>query len=154
LVVCLIGTGTDVGVDVEPCERAQRIAELAPEVFSPLELAQLEGLPNGERLNRALSLWTLKEAYIKARGIGLSLQLSKFSFVFGGADGVRLEVDACLCDEPGRTWRYSVLDHAGHRIALMADRQEVPELELWELRPLSESTQRLPETRSPWFPAS
>jgi 4'-phosphopantetheinyl transferase len=154
LVVCLIGTGTDVGVDVEPCERAQRIAELAPEVFSPLELAQLEALPNGERLNRALSLWTLKESYIKARGMGLSLELSKFSFVFGGADGIRLEVDACLCEEPGRTWRFCVLDHAGHRIALMADRQEVPELELWEFRPLPVSAQRLPETRNPWFPAT
>lgn len=152
LVVCLIGTGSDVGVDVEPCERAQRILELAPEVFSPLEQAQLEALPAGERLNRALSLWTLKEAYIKARGMGLSLELSKFSYAFGSADGIRLEVDACLCDEPGRTWRYCLLDHAGHRIALMADRQEVPELELWELRPLTASAQWLAETRNTWFP--
>ena len=154
LVVCLIGTGSDVGVDVEPCERAQKIAELAPEVFSPLELAQLEALPTGERLNRALSLWTLKEAYIKARGMGLSLELSKFSFAFGGADGIRLEVDACLGDETGRKWRFCLLDHAGHRIALMADRQEVLELEVWEFRPCPKSAKRLQETRIPWFPAS
>ena len=154
LVVCLIGTGSDVGVDVEPCERAQKIVELAPEVFSPLEVAQLEALPDDERLNRALSLWTLKEAYIKARGAGLSLQLSKFSFAFGGADGIRLEVDACLHDEPGRRWRYCLLDHAGHRIALMADRHKVPELELWEFRPCPRSAERLPETGNPWFPAS
>ena len=153
LVVCLIGTGSDVGVDVESCERAQKIADLAPEVFSPLELAQLEALPIDEKLNRALSLWTLKEAYIKARGMGLSLQLSKFSFAFGGADGVRLELDASLCDEPGRKWRYCLHDHAGHRIALMADRQDVPDLELWEFRPLPASARRLPETRNPWFPA-
>lgn len=154
LVVCLIGTGSDVGVDVEPCERASKIAELAPEVFSPLELTQLEALPDDERLNRALSLWTLKEAYIKARGMGLSLELSKFSFAFGGADGIRLEVDACLHDEPGRRWRFCLLDHAGHRIALMVDRREDPELEVLEFRPCIKSARRLRETRNPWFPAS
>ena len=84
LVVCLIASGADVGVDVEPCARAGKIAELAPEALSPLELAQFEALREDEKLDRALRLWTLKESYIKARGMGLSLPMKKFSFLFGG----------------------------------------------------------------------
>lgn len=37
LVVCLIGEGAEVGVDVESHERAGSIAELGPRMFSPQE---------------------------------------------------------------------------------------------------------------------
>ncbi len=79
LVVCLISDGAEVGVDVESFARAGRILELAPEVFSALERAGLDRLPEianrpgADRPGRALSLWTLKEAYIKARGHGACL---------------------------------------------------------------------------------
>jgi 4'-phosphopantetheinyl transferase len=151
LVVCLIARGAEVGVDVEPFQRAKEIAEVAPRVFSPLELAQLEALPDSERLDRGLSLWTLKEAYIKARGMGLSLTLDKISFVFGDEDGIRLELDPCLNDESGR-WRFCLLDHAGHRIALMAERAAHPELEIREARPVLAAPTMLPNGSARWFP--
>ena len=152
LVVCLIAQGAEVGVDVEPYERAGEIAEIASGVFSPLELAQIEVLDHRQILDRALSLWTLKEAYVKARSMGLSLPLNKFSFLFGGADGIRLELDPCLCDEPGRLWRFCLVEHAGHRIALMVGQATVSELQLWEARPLLAPTTRLPAGEVPWFP--
>ncbi len=131
LVVCLIASGVEVGVDVEPCARAGKIAELAPEVLSPLELAQLDALREDEKLDRALRLWTLRESYMKARGMGLSLPMKRFSFLFGGAEGIRLELDPDLNDQPER-WRFCSLDHAGHRIALMVERAGAPELQIWE----------------------
>ena len=154
LVVCLIAQGAEVGVDAEPIERAEKIAELAPEVLSPLELAQLEALRGPERLDRILSLWTLKEAYIKARGMGLSLPLSKVSFLFGGVEGIRLELDSALSTEPGSRWQFCLVEHAGHRIALMADRAAVPELQVWEARPLLAPPRRLAAVEEPWFPSS
>ncbi len=153
LVVCLIARGAEVGVDVEPFKRAREIAEVAPRVFSPLELAQLEALPDSERLDRGLALWTLKEAYIKARGMGLSLPLKKVSFVFEETDGIRLELDPCLNDESGR-WRFCLLDHAEHRIALMSERKADPALEIWEARPALASPTRLSNGSSRWFPHS
>ena len=131
---------------MEPCARAGKIAELAPEVFSPLELAQLDALREDEKLDRALRLWTLKESYIKARGMGLSLPLKKFSFLFGGAEGIRLELDPDLNDQPER-WRFCLLDHAGHRIALMAERAAAPELQIWEVHPLGATPARLAVVR-------
>jgi 4'-phosphopantetheinyl transferase len=151
LVVCLIARGAEVGVDVEPCDRAGKIAELAPDVFSPPELARLETLRSGEKLDRALRLWTLKESYIKARGMGLSLPLKKFSFLFGGAEGIRLELDSDLKDQPER-WRFCSLDHAGHRIALMVERATAPELQIWEVHPFSAPPARLAAGEELWFP--
>jgi 4'-phosphopantetheinyl transferase len=154
LVVCLIAQGADVGVDAEPIEHAEKVAELAPEVLSPLELAQLEALRGPEKLDRALSVWTLKEAYVKARGVGLSLPLNKFSFLFGGVEGVRLELDPCLGTEPGSRWRFCLVEHAGHRIALMAEGATVPELQVWEARPLLAPPTRLAVGGERWFPTS
>lgn len=154
LVVCLIAQGVEVGVDAEPIERAEKIAELAPEVFSPLELAQLEVLPGPEKLGRALSLWTLKEAYVKGRGVGLSVPLNKFSFLFGGGEGIRLELDPCLMTDPGSRWRFCLLEHAGHRIALMTEQATVPELQVWEARPLLAPPTRLTAGEERWFPVS
>ena len=110
-------------MDVEPYERGREIVEIAAEVFSAREMEQLEALQGNGRLDRALQLWTLKEAYIKARGMGLSLPLKKFSFVFGGAEGIRLQLDADFEEEAGRNWRFCLLDFAGHRVALLIRQQ-------------------------------
>jgi 4'-phosphopantetheinyl transferase len=154
LVVCLIAQGVAVGVDAEPIERAEGIAELAPEVLSSLELGQLEVLRGPEKSNRVLSLWTLKEAYIKARGVGMSLPLNKVSFLFGGVEGIRLELDPCLDNEAGRRWRFCLIEHAGHRIALMVEGATTPELHMWEARPLLALPTQLAGGGEPWFPTS
>ncbi len=122
------------GVDAEPLTRTEEIAGLAGDVFSAREQEQLQALAGAERLDRALSLWVLKEAYIKARGLGLALALRKFSFVFGGAEGIRLELDPSLGDAAER-WRFRLLDHAGHRVALMVERPAAGAVEMWEARP-------------------
>jgi len=114
--------GAEVGIDVEAHSRAEKIVPLAPNVFSPAEQSQLNALPAAERPHRALSLWTLKEAYIKARGMGLSLPLQGISFLFGGAEGIRLETGAEGDSNPSR-WRFCLLDQSRHRVAMVVDRQ-------------------------------
>ena len=96
LAVCLISrpaaqpgaaapdAGVDVGVDVESFARAEEIVPLAARVFSAAERTQLDALPAAARPDRALSLWTLKEAYIKARGLGLAMPLADFAFTLAG----------------------------------------------------------------------
>lgn len=151
LVVCLVAEDADVGVDVESHERAGEILKLAPEVFSAREQMQLESLPEAEKLDQALSLWTLKEAYIKARGLGLALALDQFSFLFGGTDGVRLEMDPGLEDEAGR-WRFFLLDYAGHRIAAVVERAVAGDLDVWEARPVVAEPVRVDVGAVEWFP--
>ncbi|BGP40157.1 hypothetical protein JCM10449v2_004115 [Rhodotorula kratochvilovae] len=71
------------------------------EQLTPTELAALSARPTAdEQLRHALALWTLKEAYVKALGEGLHLDLRRVEFrlALGGAnegegrrDGVRME---------------------------------------------------------------
>lgn len=153
LVVCLIAWGYAVGVDAESFARAGEILGLCEQVFSPAELAQLEALPAAEKPRRALMLWTLKEAYTKARGMGLSIPMRKFSFVFGNDGGVRLELDAELNDASDR-WRFCLLEHAGHQLALVCERAAPAELELWQVRPAHGTPQSLGTRAVEWFPAA
>lgn len=75
-----IGWRGPVGIDAEPQDRTIRVDELAPAVLSADELAALTALPDlAARHNRLLGHWTLKEAYIKAVGRGLSLPVDSFT---------------------------------------------------------------------------
>ena len=134
LVVCAVSHGPEIGVDVEPYARAGTIEEVAEKFFSARELEQLEPLQGDERRERGLTLWTLKEAYMKARGLGMALPTKLFSFVFEHGGGIKLEIDADADDAPQR-WRFCTLDHAEHRIALMVESSGAPDLEVWEARP-------------------
>jgi 4'-phosphopantetheinyl transferase len=153
LVVCLIGEGAEVGVDVEPRARAKSIAEVGPRMFSTQELGQLESLREDERPERCLHLWTLKEAYIKARGMGLAMPLNNFSFLFGGSQGIRMALDSSLHDEPGR-WRFCLLKRAGHCIALMVESRAAPTLQVWDLRLPNTTPRPVAGVRQTWLPHS
>ncbi len=85
LVACGVSWIGPVGVDVENAERARASVDLAAHYFSPHELAELQRAPVAERAGRFFDYWTLKEAYLKARGVGLSLPLDKFSIHLGGS---------------------------------------------------------------------
>lgn len=80
LVALAISDGVDVGIDVEDTSRQLKVAELAPLTLSPGEWAAIERLAPAERSQRFYELWTLKEAYVKALGAGLSLALPEVAF--------------------------------------------------------------------------
>ena len=143
----------EVGVDVESFARAGEIPPLAARVFSEAERAQLDVLSAAARPDRALSLWTLKEAYIKARGMGLSLSLREISFLFDCPRALRFEAPPEVDDNPAR-WRFRQFDHAGHRIALAVEATAAGACEAFEARPPLGSPARLNLESAIWFPVS
>ncbi|MFF3455214.1 4'-phosphopantetheinyl transferase family protein [Streptomyces sp. NPDC002730] len=79
LVVGVSGTFR-IGVDVEAQDRLLLTPGLPEKVCHPEELAALRLLPYAERNRMLVRLWTLKEAYAKALGIGLGLDFSRVYF--------------------------------------------------------------------------
>lgn len=116
LVMCLLSWEHEVGVDTELLSRAPRLLALAPRVFAPRELSDLWALPEELRSERAVVLWTLKESYIKARGMGLALALDGFAFHFEAAE-TRLEVTPALGDDGGR-WQFRSWALGAHQVSV------------------------------------
>jgi 4'-phosphopantetheinyl transferase len=73
-----IGNDREVGVDVEQVRPDAAIDEIAAEYFSPREQAAIHRLPPADRDRAGFACWTLKEAYLKARGGGLDRPLDDF----------------------------------------------------------------------------
>jgi len=102
LVACAVVRGGDVGIDVEDVARSFPDG-IAERFFAPDEVAALSAVCASERNRRFFEYWTLKEAYIKARGIGLSMALDKFSFRRHGSEWRISSAQAHLHD-PARWW--------------------------------------------------
>ncbi len=78
-VALLAVTGArEVGVDVERIRPLDRRDQLARRFFSPQEVAVLAGLPPESRSEAFFTCWTRKEAYLKAKGGGISIGLDQF----------------------------------------------------------------------------
>ena len=151
LAACLISADMEVGVDTEHVDRAAEVLEIAESIFSPLERKQLLELPDRERPERALSLWVLKEAYVKARGMGLSIPLKEFSMVFDESGDIRLEQHGHPENETDR-WSFCTFEHRDHRIALFAETRASIGLECLELRPVLGIPKPLDARQPTWFP--
>ena len=82
LVACLVVRTVDAGVDVEHRRELRDRLKVAERFFSPIEVRELKQLPVEEQPRRFYELWTLKESYIKARGMGLAIPLDQFSYRF------------------------------------------------------------------------
>ncbi len=70
----------DCGIDVESSHKDRKTFELVNHVFAPQEISAFEQLQGEAQDRRFYQYWTLKEAFIKARGMGLSLALDSFYF--------------------------------------------------------------------------
>jgi 4'-phosphopantetheinyl transferase len=76
-----ISHGVEVGIDVEAIRPMADANQLAARFFSPRETAELRALPPAS----FFTCWTRKEAYLKARGLGLAQQLRAFSVTISPA---------------------------------------------------------------------
>jgi 4'-phosphopantetheinyl transferase len=85
LIVCALADGVDVGIDVEDLERRPVGPGFIRRYLSPIEAADVEALPPAAQHERVLTYWTLKESYLKACGLGVSVPLAEITFTL--ADG-------------------------------------------------------------------
>lgn len=108
-----------VGVDLEPTQAVPDRDLVATSFFSDREVTALRQLPESERDAAFLRCWTRKEAYVKAVGGGLSMDLRDFAVALDAG-----ELPAMVWSrDPAEAGRWSVTDLSayvpGHVAALV-----------------------------------
>ena len=119
LAVCAVGRSCHVGVDIEQSGRKVDELALARRYFSQSEFELLESATALNRRPLFYRLWTLKEAYIKARGIGLSIPLADFSFEFPLDQSPTISFARAIKDSPNN-WHFSSVEITDHHHAALA----------------------------------
>lgn len=82
LVCCGFVFDRDIGVDIENLQREKISLEIANHNFASEEVEDLFSFPPHQQREIFFKYWTLKESFIKACGMGLSLPLDSFAFQF------------------------------------------------------------------------
>jgi 4'-phosphopantetheinyl transferase len=112
---------TRIGIDVEGIERPW-LEGVPDRFFAPAEAAALEALPPAARQVRFYEYWTVKEAYLKARGLGLALPLDGFVIAF--PDQWRPAITfTSIADRPERWQLFLAQPCEAFRLALAIERE-------------------------------
>jgi 4'-phosphopantetheinyl transferase len=72
----------EIGIDVEDVSQLPDLDKIIPYVFSDQEMLEFKSLPEDMKVDAFFTCWTRKEAYIKARGVGLGIPLQQINTSF------------------------------------------------------------------------
>lgn len=139
LIALAVTRGRELGIDVENVSTRAVSLEVAEHFFSASEVAELACVPPERQQDRFFEYWTFKESYIKARGMGLSLPLNRFSFGFPNHNAVSISIDPDLEDRADRWSFWQCRPTSDHLMAICAERHVdgAPTVSMRKFTPLS-----------------
>jgi 4'-phosphopantetheinyl transferase len=135
MVLIAITRGRAVGVDVEKIRTDLDIESVAAQFFSANEYRVLASLSGPTRYQAFFTCWTRKEAYLKARGVGLSLPLDQFDVSFLPDEEPRLLATRPDPVEASR-WKLQTLDLSDDYAAALVAAGSAWKLRCWDWEPL------------------
>ena len=121
LVALAVTRGVRLGIDVERVTRPVTEA-VAERFFADDEVRDLRALPLAEQPRAFFEYWTLKEAYIKARGMGLALPLGAFAFALRPPLPPTISFVDGFDDVPARWQFWQAWPTPEHRLSLAIER--------------------------------
>ena len=126
-----IAVGASIGIDVEEYDPSVKFLQLAERFFAPMEATDLKGLQPEKQLTGFYRGWTCKEAYIKAKGNGLSLSLSSFRVIIDPDRPASLRHIDGQPDEPCN-WTTESLEVSNHHAAAVMIHRPECRIALWD----------------------
>jgi 4'-phosphopantetheinyl transferase len=131
LAVFAITLGRQIGIDLERMSDKVACEEIARRFFSLSEIACLSSLPQAARARAFFNCWTRKEAFIKAKGMGLSLNLDQFDVTLDDEEA------ALLCtrwdQSEAEQWSLRALDVSSGYVAAVAVEGRDWQLSYWQV---------------------
>jgi 4'-phosphopantetheinyl transferase len=133
LIAVGVTTGRELGVDVEFVDRGLT-QDVAGRFFAPDEVRDLRALPEDRQGAVFFDYWTLKEAYIKARGMGLALPLDQFAFTLHAERPPTISFGPAIQDDPERWQFFQAWPLPRHRLGVAVERRgaDLPVEIIWE----------------------
>ena len=117
VVICVLGRGRAIGVDVEDLKRRAPDPAIVARYCSPDEAEDVSA-QGDDWPDRFLTYWTLKEAYLKACGLGISVHLRDLWFSLESGQP-RIGFSGALASTDGR-WRFQVLRPTSRHLVAVA----------------------------------
>lgn len=140
MIVLAVTVDADIGVDVEYLDRKTDCLKLAKSMFSKSEYTQLCELPSEKKKEHFFDIWTLKESYIKARGMGLSIPLGDISYSLDDT-GITVFFESSREDDPD-SWKFwNIQVNSEHKISLAIKKKDtdlIYEISMLNVIPLSD----------------
>jgi len=121
MIAVLVHRDVDAGVDVERMGRVSDHESVARSSFSAAEFAAFMELPTAQRELAFTRLWTLKEAFIKATGMGLATGLKRFSFVPTDLGSIGFTCDSAVDVHPD-AWSFTTRSPSASHVVATACR--------------------------------
>ena len=140
LTACAVALDHEIGIDVEDSRREIEM-NIADRFFSRQESAYLDQAKDKQGV--FFDFWTLKESYIKAVGMGLSIPLDKFSFIMG-PDDTAIEFDDAYLDDPDNFsfFRFPLLKDFKAAITIQAPKIMRSMVKIYQCIPFKEIKQQ------------
>jgi len=133
LALIAVSLGRRLGVDVELIQDGLREEGLAQRFFTANEVAALESLPASQQELGFYLCWSRKEAYVKARGQGLSLPLDSFEVSVSPEQPAALLWTRQGDAETGRWSVHTLTPDPRYAAALIVDGSKHPPICCWNL---------------------
>ena len=113
----VVASGCEVGIDIEKIDPHRADPIIARQMFAPDEFLLWESAQ--DRLSVFFQIWTLKEAVMKATGLGMSLPLHSFEVTLASSQIVHTPSgERCYCErgilDQGFAWSVAVQSDAHH----------------------------------------
>lgn len=120
------------GVDIEANRRVRDITSIAERYYHPQEYTQLCTLAADLQSDYFYRLWTLKEAFLKAMGTGISAGLDQINFNLSDSPisatiNSQLETATSQIETAGRLWQFQQWQLEGDLIALACKANTAPQ---------------------------
>jgi len=112
--------GHEVGVDVEHVREKFEFQEVAERFFTAMEVTAMRGLPGTLQRQAFFKCWTSKEAFLKAKGTGLSGVLDEVEITLSDDNRVRIAANV------PNWWLFELEPISGYETALVTTSARAP----------------------------